>query len=284
MSSSFFQWRYGISTHQGPKLVNEDSCFLRVGTEEGADHFALALMADGMGGLDAGNVASKLAIEQVKRWWDEHIAQLMLAEEPLRMLRKEFCTLFPLINQRIWEHGRQQGIRLGTTFSILVLYAGSYLIVHVGDSRVYHFMAEDQELIQVTEDHSWVASQVRQGRLTREEARIHPRRNLITRCLGAEPDMQVECFEGEYGAGDTFLVCTDGFYTPFRDQELLSLLLQVQTEQEELQWSSDELVRLALQAGADDNISVILLRAEEQVEGTEPLQEKRSLFSFFRDR
>jgi PPM family protein phosphatase len=208
----------------------------------------LFVVADGMGGAQAGEVASQLAVEAFKGGLDDSPAP----EEALARLAQEANTR---IHERAHSHSEQAG--MGTTLT--ALYAGpqDVAIAHVGDSRAYCWRAG--ELIRLTEDHSLVDELMRQGRLTPEEAEEHPQRSVITRALGPELDVEVDTRSFRARAGDVYLLCSDGLTTMVSEDEIAALL----REHSDLRGAGEALIAAANRAGGRDNITVVLLRIEE---------------------
>lgn len=249
-------WEFGITSHTGNiKKVNEDAAFIRIGKEKNNNEIILAMIADGMGGYQAGEQASKIAIERVKEWWDERIDYLLKRKNPTNHITDELVQLLELINLELIGLGKEYGIKTGTTLSLILMLNKEYLILHIGDSRIYQL---DTMLKQLTEDQSFVGVQVKQGRLTKEEARVHPQRNVLLQCLGVEADIEIIMKRGKYHFNDLFLLCSDGFFSLFSDEEIASMLNRFKREKFDLQTMSENLVERALLAGATDNIPVVL--------------------------
>ena len=266
-----------IASHKGKiKKTNEDSGVYRLGTDQYGNNVALCAVADGMGGLAAGDRASRLAVECLNQWWDDNI-RLFLAEPlserdlgatekldnknmslDLKTIAQELGGIFHQINRLLIKEGEQMGMRIGTTLSVLFLLGDSYFIVHIGDSRIYHLGYKAEQL---SEDHSWVAQQVRTGKMTQEEADNHPSRHILTDCLGVIDKIHL-CFNsGSLQSGDTILICSDGFYTMVAKEKWESYLLQSSNiKKQSLQLTADELVQMANNAGGKDNITVLLVR------------------------
>lgn len=227
-------------THTGrQREANEDSCFER------APVFAVA---DGMGGAQAGEVASGLAVEAFEAERDDALA-------PEAYLRETAERA----NRSIFERARGDSSRsgMGTTLTAAVLADGEVSIGHVGDSRAY--LLREGELGQLTNDHSLVEELRRQGKLTREQAAEHPQRSVITRALGPEPGVDVDTMTVSARAGDVFLLCSDGLTTMLDDDRVQAIL----EEAEDLEQAADHLVRAANDRGGKDNITVVLFRLED---------------------
>ena len=196
----------------------------------------LFAVADGMGGAQAGEVASKLAAGAVK----ERGADVEgLIQEANRR-----------VHQRSIEDPNASG--MGTTLTVASVENGMVSIGHVGDSRAY--LVRDGHLEQVTDDHSLVGELMRSGKLSAEEAETHPQRSVITRALGTDPDVDVDMFPIETRTGDLFLICSDGLTTMVDDHKILEL---VEQHRDDLQALVKSLIKAANKGGGEDNITVV---------------------------
>ena len=215
---------------------------------------ALFIVADGMGGHAAGEVASEIAVDSVSNAYymddNEDVAT------PLLQAIKRANTA---IYQRAAENMLRSG--MGTTCVAAVLRGNMSYIANVGDSRAY--LVRGNQVRQVSQDHSWVAEQVRAGLLTEEQARTHAQRNVITRCLGTQPDVEVDVFREPLQEGDCLILCSDGLSGLVSDEELLRIV-----EQSVPQESVYHLVERANENGGPDNITAIVVRVHEL--GVEP--------------
>ncbi len=202
----------------------------------------LFAVADGMGGAQAGELASNLAAAALR---DE--GSRGGGEERVDELIQE-------ANRRVYERQTQDSSAtgMGTTMTVALVEDGHVAIGHVGDSRAY--LIRDRRLEQLTEDHSLVAELVRSGKLSPEEAEGHPQRSVITRALGTDPDVDVDTFSVETKPGDLFLLCSDGL-TAMVDDE--TILREVERNREDLTAASKALVKAANRGGGDDNITVV---------------------------
>lgn len=243
-----------------------DVGMIRSGNEDNyhadvTDTRGLFIVADGMGGHAAGEVASEMAVQIVTRELDT-IADLHDASVPRRLmqtLRQANRAIF----QRTMSEVDKQG--MGTTLSVLVLAGRRYMIGQVGDSRVY--LLRDGTLRQLTKDHSYVQEQVDAGFLTPEQARHHPYSNVITRCVGASDDIEPDMFSGEVRVGDIFLVASDGL-TGMVDDRRLQTLLTSRAAPERI---VDALISEANGRGGLDNITAVIVKVLS-VGGDEPEQ------------
>jgi serine/threonine protein phosphatase PrpC len=192
---------------------NEDNYDAQVTPERGA-----FIVADGMGGHAAGEVASEMAVQIVMREAAE--IRDLRSDGAAPKIADALRTANRNIHERTMSEVDKQG--MGTTASILLLTEQGYLIGHVGDSRVY--LLRDGALRQVTKDHSYVQEQVDAGFLTPEQARFHPYSNVITRCVGASPEVQPDTYQGDIRVGDLFLLASDGLTGMVDDRRLQQLL------------------------------------------------------------
>jgi PPM family protein phosphatase len=218
---------------------NEDSAYVRA---------PMFVVADGMGGAQAGEVASRLAVET----FEEGLPASGPPEARLAELARN-------ANHRIYDRSRTDQGRagMGTTLTAAYLDDAHLAIAHVGDSRAYLF--RDGELTRLTQDHSLVDELVRQGKLTEAQAAEHPQRSIITRALGPEPEVEVDTWTYPVRAGDVMLLCSDGLTSMISEDRVTEILRGA----ESLEQAADELIREANEAGGRDNITVVLSRFEE---------------------
>ena len=211
---------------------------------------ALYLVADGMGGHQAGEVASRGVVELT-------IAQYY--SDTTHDIGTSLVRAFRLANQRIHEQAQSDPAKggMGSTLVAAVVLGRKVYVANVGDSRAYLINA--QGTTQISEDHSWVEEQVRAKLLTPEQARRHPQRNLVTRALGSKPDVQVDLFEGELNAGDILLLCTDGLTGRVEDPELAEIVRSYPPQE-----AARQLVALANERGGNDNISLVIVKAQQE--------------------
>ena len=209
----------------------------------------LFAVADGMGGAQAGEIASRLAAGAVRG--DEAAGT---GEERVLELIQEANRR---VHQRSVEDPNASG--MGTTLTLAVVGDGLVSIGHVGDSRAY--LVRQGRLEQLTEDHSLVGELMRSGELSAEEAESHPQRSVITRALGTDPDVDVDTFEVALREGDVFLLCSDGLPSMVDDEEILGL---VERHRNDLDRLVQALIRAANRGGGEDNITVVAFAVEDE--------------------
>jgi len=211
----------------------------------------LFAIADGMGGAQAGELASRVAAAAI-----EETAVEASGEEGL-------VAIVRTANARVFERALQDPAvaGMGTTATVALVdeEAGTIALAHVGDSRAYRY--RDGQLEQLTSDHSLVGEMVRSGRLTEDEAAVHPHRSVITRALGTEPEVEVDTSTIDVAPGDLLLLCSDGLSAMMRDEEIARVVVASGGDPTV---AGEELVRAANAAGGDDNVTVVLF---ELVEG-----------------
>jgi protein phosphatase len=225
------------------RRANEDSYFAR------APAFAIA---DGMGGAQAGEVASQIAVDSFEERTDDGNPEQQLARVAVAA------------NRRIFEVGQDDPSKrgMGTTLTGALVAGEEVTIVHVGDSRAY--LMRDDELRQLTRDHSLVEELRRQGRLTSEEAEEHPQRSVVTRALGVEPDVELDVHTHQARSGDLFLLCSDGLTSMVRQDRMREII----AGSDSLRVAADRLVAEANEMGGRDNITVVLFRLGGDEDGS----------------
>jgi len=239
----------GVATDPGcVRELNEDMVrVVRPTTpEELARRGVLAVVCDGMGGHEAGEIASRLATETIIRRFETDDG------EPLTLLTRAVQAANRAIFEAADRNRKLAG--MGTTVTAILLRGGHAYGAHVGDSRTY--LVRHGEIFAMTEDHSAVMELVRRGVISRDEARHHPDKNVISRALGSHRDVQVTGWPQPFALlpGDAFLLCSDGLYDLVSDEVILATVRDTHP-----QVACDRLVTLAREAGGHDNISVAIL-------------------------
>jgi serine/threonine protein phosphatase PrpC len=236
---------------------NQDFGTLTTPDEENVSHPGgrLLIVADGMGGHRGGATASRLAAETVKaQYLGSETADIATA------LREALSRA----NARIYTEAQSTpDLRgMGTTTSVLAIREGEGWLAHVGDSRIY--LIRDGAIEQLTDDHSLVATMVREGLLTAQEAETHPRRNVLQRSMGVAEDVEIDV-KGpiELREGDTFILCSDGLHGVVKEEEMREIGAMP------IDAAADEFLRRALSRGAPDNVTVIVARVEVRQDGGE---------------
>ncbi|QZY57120.1 Stp1/IreP family PP2C-type Ser/Thr phosphatase [Crassaminicella profunda] len=238
----------GAYSHIGKvREINEDAYYIANG------NLNLFIVADGMGGHNAGEVASNVAIQSIKDFMEDHTSEFFDEDEKTvceilkRATLEANHNIFQRSKREIECHG------MGTTLTVVLLLSKLY-IAHVGDSRAY--LMRKNKLSQITEDHSLVAELLKNGSITENEARIHPQRNMITRALGTEEDIMIDVFTLDLQDDDVILLCTDGLSNLIEVEEIKNVLVDANN----MQKACEHLVSLANERGGHDNITVVAIK------------------------
>lgn len=251
--------RVGAKTDPGRRREQNEDDFIIVEMFKDKENLAAAekkgnlyIVADGVGGQNAGEVASRMAVDIVsQRYYEDESPNVQLS----------LVGAIQEANRQIFE--RAQSVRsesgMGTTIVAAVIRGHELHVAHAGDSRAY--LVREGRIEQLTNDHSWLGEQLAQNRIPPEEARTHPYRNYITRSLGAKPEVEPE-YKGPLAIrqGDVILLCTDGLSGQVDDGTILRIVSAAEPAD-----ACDELLRLANEAGGPDNITVVVIRVEEVV-------------------
>jgi PPM family protein phosphatase len=229
---------YAVASDTGRKRRrNEDNYFVAP---------PLFAVADGMGGAQAGEVASQLAASALEGGGSDGLEGT-----------KRIDALIQEANRRIFDRASSDpsASGMGTTMTVALVEGMTVAIGHVGDSRAYLVRGEQME--QLTEDHSLVNELLKSGKLSEEEAQIHPQRSVITRAVGTDPDVDVDGFTIEAEEGDVFLICSDGLSDMVEDEEILEVVHQ---NRDDLDRAVKTLVAAANRVGGEDNITAVAFR------------------------
>jgi serine/threonine protein phosphatase PrpC len=237
---------------------NEDSLF--VNPEQ-----HLFVVADGMGGHAAGEIASKVAVESINEFvcltgGDEEITWPFGLDENISYDGNRLKTAIRYANRKVLEATKEKSEYEGmaTTVAAVLVDGDTANLGHVGDSRVY--LVRDGEINQLTSDHSWVNEQIQSGVISPDQARTHPLRNVVTRALGGKPDLQVDMQQHKAKAGDILLLCSDGLTTMIPDEDIVRVVRDADGDVEK---AAQALVASANAKGGEDNITVLLIRFDE---------------------
>lgn len=236
--------RMGACTDIGRiRRINEDSYF-----SYRNENLVGGMVADGMGGHNAGEVASRMTTMIVKdfiiRKFDPNMSHMQLGD----LIKSAFIEA----NAEIYEYARhhEEAKGMGTTASMGFIYRNKLVAVHVGDSRIY--AVSDGAIRQITTDHSYVQELLNRGQITGDAAKNHPQKNLITRAVGADISIKVDVIIEDYN-GETVFICSDGLSNLVSDEQIMTIL----NEHENLQTGVENLVALANKKGGNDNITCL---------------------------
>lgn len=206
----------------------------------------LFLVADGMGGHAAGDYASRFTVEKIV----EYVKQTKQSE-PVNVLKEAVIYANHLLIEEAHADPKKNG--MGTTIVAAVVVGDRLYTANVGDSRLY--IVNQEQILQVTRDHSLVEEMVRLGEMDKEDARVHPDKNIITRAIGVLPEVSADFFETGLKPGDTVMLCSDGLTNMVEDAEIKRIILG----QRDIVEETEMLVRTANENGGKDNITVVLI-------------------------
>ena len=238
------------------KSCNQDSIILKRAKFKGKE-VCLGIICDGMGGLSCGEFASKSIVEAFSDWFLYSYSKYESIWDESRM-REDIGRIISSENEGLLHYGKEHGIYLGTTVTAFLLAENRFFVWHVGDSRLYKISSS--KIYKLTDDHTVIAKEIAEGRLTEKEAKKDPRRNVLLQCIGATSDVNPDMFCGEVEKGDILLLCSDGFRHEVSEKEILNMLLKCDNSKfnEKLR----ALIDLNLKRKELDNISVALVKVQ----------------------
>lgn len=244
------------------KESNQDSFCVRRAAVPGGGELLMAVVCDGMGGLQKGEVASAAAVRTFGGWFDGNLDRLpALCGRGFEPVRHQWEDLIRDLHSRLLAYARDRRVQLGTTLTAFLACGSRYLTVNVGDSRIYE---NQRQLRQLTQDQSLVAREIASGRITGEEARHHPQRNVLLQCLGAGAAVTPVFTEGTLLSGAVYLLCSDGFVHELSPAELGEALLPLRLgTREAMTETLTGLTETCKRRGETDNITAVLVKTRE---------------------
>lgn len=249
------------STDKGVvKKVNQDSFSVkRANTSFGEATFAI--MCDGMGGLASGEIASGSVVSMFSNWFNTFFSFPNDFDD--NEIKTQWNAIAVSANETIKKYGNNSDCKLGTTLTAMLFLNNMYYCINVGDSRGY--LLRDNELIQLTVDQSYIQREISQGRLTVEEAKTHPYRNVLLQCIGCDNNLVTDFYSGSYETNDLFLLCSDGFRHEIDGNEI-SDMLSGDYNADELTENIKSLIQLNISRGEKDNITCVVVKCVEGIE------------------
>lgn len=259
----------GYSTVGAVKETNQDSFLAEIADTRMGD-VALVAVADGMGGLKKGELASATAMRHLSNWFETKLPLSLETMETSiegfqQFVEGQWGGFVQDLNLGIMRYGMQNGMSLGTTLTSMLTIGARYSIVHVGDSRIYEIT--DKSIRQLTEDQTFVKREIDAGRLTLEEAMTHPQRNVLLQCIGSSKEVKPEVVHGNIRKDATYLLCSDGFRHVLSKDELREMLCP-----SALDWSSGDkgvisilsnIVDIVMDRDEHDNITALVMHVQD---------------------
>ncbi len=239
------------------KKTNQDSVLVKHGMVDGVE-VLMAIVCDGMGGLSKGEVASATVIKRFSRWFDEELPY-EIDNLSMSIIGAKWALLLKELNSDIFLYASRQGITMGTTFTGILFVDDQYVVAHVGDTRLYRI---SDGMFQMTEDHTFIARELKKGTITPEQAKTDKRRNLLLQCVGASDKVDPQTIVGRALQG-VYMICSDGFRHEVMPNEMLGYLnYGALVDKETMHRNGRYLIEVAKQRGEKDNISVLLIKAD----------------------
>ena len=238
------------------KNTNQDSLLIKHALYDGGE-VLMAVVCDGMGGLSHGEVASATVIKSFDKWFREELPSEL--EEPnMDVIAHKWSLMLKTLNMKLAQYGEAAKSSLGTTFTGMLLLNDKYIVVHVGDTRVYSI--NDREINQITSDQTFVAREIARGNMTVEEAKHDRRRNILLQCIGASKTVEPEIIKGNVQSG-VYMLCSDGFRHKISSEEIHSSFKPsaIRTK-EDIKHNARGLIEKIKARDERDNISVIVVK------------------------
>lgn len=239
------------------KSTNQDSALiLEADTEFGK--VLLAVICDGMGGLAKGEVASSALITMLSNWFENDLPKFLSATNLQEIIFESWNNIIQNANNSIAGYGKRNGVNMGTTVTACLFIEDNYYIMNVGDSRVYCL---SDSVYQLTKDQTYVQREMDEGRMTPEEAKTSPQRNVLLQCVGASQYVVPDFFSGSTRTGQSYVVCSDGFRHIINEQEIYERLSPVAcTDESTMLENAVYLTELNKYRRESDNITVIVIK------------------------
>ena len=246
------------------KETNQDSICVRRAAITDACEIIMAIVCDGMGGLKKGEVASAASVNAFGAWFDKNLNSLpMLCGTDFSLIRRQWSALIEELHQNLQQYAARSGVQMGTTITAFFACADQYLTMNIGDSRIYE-RKNKNVLFQLTQDQSLVAREIAAGRITEEESRHHPQRNILLQCLGAGDHVTPVFTTGKIRNDALYLLCSDGLVHEMSSEELAEHLQSVYLNSKDSMTAAlREATELCKSRGETDNITSVLIKTQE---------------------
>ena len=240
------------------KKTNQDSLLVKHASSEKGE-IMMAIVCDGMGGLAKGELASATVIRRFNEWFDEELPY-ELVNIDMQIIGAKWSLMLKELNVEMLEYCKEHNVAMmGTTFSGILFVDHQYVIVHVGDSRIYSI---DSTLAQLTSDHTFVAREISRGNLTKEQAKTDKRRNMLLQCVGASKVVEPQVLYGNTKKG-VYMICSDGFRHEVSESEIFESLNPINLiNKDTMHNNAKYLIDTVKKRNEKDNISVILIKVE----------------------
>lgn len=239
------------------KKINQDSLLLKI-AKSPLGEIAMGMICDGMGGLKSGEVASAHVVKTFDQWFCERLPQLLEQENLAYAIQNDWCAIVEECNKQIMDYGKEKGFDIGTTLTAICIWDGQYITVNVGDSRIYMLQ---KEITQLTMDQTFIEREIREGRMSREEAGKDPRRNVLLQCIGAMGPVAPDFVMGKVTGDAIILLCSDGFRHKIDQSEIYmcfnpEIIKNAGIAEENIK----NMIEIVKKRGERDNITAAVIR------------------------
>lgn len=259
------------------KKVNQDAVMVKVADTDLYGRIAMGVLCDGMGGLSCGEVASAAFVHRMENWFHEELAEALSGEQVTeqlsaiqqnrqsfwKIIENQWSMITSEMNDRIAAYGNERGIRLGTTVLCLLLIGEEYLVMNIGDSRLY--VTDETMTRQLTHDQSYVQQQIDLGLMTPQEALESDQKSVLLQCIGASEDVRPDFYSGSADQDTVFALCCDGFWRKQDPEEMHAMMTPYACSREEnMKKNMMKLTDRLKKRGETDNISVLLISCRNE--------------------
>ena len=255
------------------KSVNQDAVMLKVAKTEAGENLILAVLCDGLGGLSCGEAASAAFVSEMEAWFvnrlpvilsgevgTQDLSGMSVKDDFRKAIRRSWEYLADDMNERIGAYGRRGGFQLGTTALCLIIKDRDFLLMNVGDSRLYKVTDTAEGIRQLTHDHSLVQQQIDRGEITYEEAEQSANKSVLLQCVGASERVYPDFFYGNITRDTSYLLCSDGFWRRLSLEELeRGIKPSVCIDEARLSQNLTDMTECVKRRGEEDNISAVLI-------------------------
>ncbi len=239
------------------KTVNQDCMNVQL-LETRGRQLAFAVVCDGMGGLQRGELAGASVLHGFRRWREERLPILLMSGFCDNDIRHDWNCIIGDCNEKLKDYGRRNGVSLGTTATVMLITQERYYVANVGDSRAYEIRGQ---IRQITKDQTLVAREIELGRLRPGQEETDPRRNVLLQCIGASKEVYADFYFGTPCTDTVYMMCSDGFRHKLSEEERLTWLKPgSMCSAEKMQWNERALIGLVKERGERDNITVVTIR------------------------
>lgn len=242
------------------KKTNQDSVCVKIAQTKKHGQVAMVVLCDGMGGLDKGELASATVIRAFSNWFENELPK-QIDKLSLKKLADDWVKLAKEQNYLIGQYGKNYDVSLGTTLTAMIVIEEKYLIIHIGDSRAYSI---SDNVEQLTEDQTYVHREVKAGRMTSQEAEVHPKRNMLLQCIGASKNVEPDILTGKIKKNSVYMFCSDGFRHVLSNEEIFENFNHRKVSNiDSMEQSCKYLIGIVKDRNEKDNITVALLNCIE---------------------